>query len=334
MTDEPAANPNDPSAVHHPETETPAVAPDEAVVSTPIEPETHEPAPEHHEPVLHMVADATVMEAPLPSAEAPAHEVNSDAAPVEESPADETEAKPKKARKPRKPKTAAAPEPDATGATEASPAAAASPGEAAPESNKKWYVVKVQSGREDTIKAAIERKVKIEGLEEFFGQIAIPVEELIQKKSVRVTDKKTGEKVTQEKKVIKLQKKYAGYIFAEVEFNDRILYLFRETSGVGDFVGASLKRDPTPMTDIEVRQMLTGVVEGKIGQPGLKKVKLDYEKGDKVKIRDGAFANMEGIVKSIKEPKDAGETPKVTVEVTIWGKPVEVDLDYWHVDRA
>jgi len=177
--------------------------------------------------------------------------------------------------------------------------------------------------------------VKIEGLEEFFGQIAIPVEEIVQKKSVRVTDKKTGDKVTQEKKVIKHTKKFPGYLFAEVEYNDRILYLFRETSGVGDFVGASLKRDPTPMTDREVRAMLTGVAEGDPRQPNQKqKVKLDYEKGDKVKIRDGAFANMEGIVKSITDTKDTGETPKVKVEVHIFGRPVEVDLDYWHVDKA
>jgi transcriptional antiterminator NusG len=205
----------------------------------------------------------------------------------------------------------------------------------APENNKKWYVVKIQSGREDTIKAAIERKVKIEGLEEFYGQIAIPVEELVQKKSVRVTDKKTGDKVTQEKKVIKYIKKFPGYLFAEVEFNDRILYLFRETSGVGDFVGASLKRDPTPMTDREVRAMLTGVVDGDPGKPNQsKKVKLEYEKGDKVKIRDGAFANMEGVVKSISESKETGETPKVEVVVTIFGRPVEVVLDYWHVDKS
>lgn len=239
---------------------------------------------------------------------------------------------PKPAKKPRKSSKVAAAEKE----NEPTPAKALDgpAGEASPDHTKKWYVVKVQSGREDSIKAAIERKVKIEGLEEFFGQIAIPVEEIIQKKSIRVTDKKTGDKVTQEKKVVKHQKKFPGYLFAEVEYNDRILYLFRDTSGVGDFVGASLHREPTPMTDREVRAMLTGVVEGDPGKPMKQKVKLDYEKGDKVKIRDGAFANMEGIVKSITDTKDSGETPKVKVEVTIFGRPVEVDLDYWHVDKA
>lgn len=238
-------------------------------------------------------------------------------------------------KKPRKSAKTTASEDTPTASTDGAAASGTGPVESSGDHGKKWYVVKVQSGREDSIKGAIERKVKIEGLEEFFGQIAIPVEEIIQKKSVRVTDKKTGDKVTQEKKVIKYQKKFPGYIFAEVEFNDRILYLFRETSGVGDFVGASLKRDPTPMTDREVRSMLTGVVEGDPGKPNQKqKVKLDYEKGDKVKIRDGAFANMEGVVKSISETKETGETPKVEVVVTIFGRPVEVILDYWHVDKA
>src|SRR5205823_5784414 len=155
------------------------------------------------------------------------------AAPAEEAPAEEIpkEAKSKRTRKPRAPSAAsgAGGPPPAPASTDPNAAPAAEP---QADSRKKWYVVKVQSGREDSIKAAIERKVKIEGLEEYFGQIAIPVEEIVVKKSVKVKDKKTGDKVTQEKKVVKHQKKYPGYLFAEVEFNDRILYLFRETSGV------------------------------------------------------------------------------------------------------
>ena len=204
-------------------------------------------------------------------------------------------------------------------------------------SNKKWYVIKVASGREESIKSAIERKIKIEGLEPYFGQIVIPYEELVLKKTVKVKDKKTGEMVTQEKKTIKKQKKFPGYLFAELEINDRILYLFRETSGVGDFVGArGARRVPTPMTEREVQQILTGVVlpgdRKKLGPRQI--VKLDFEKGDKVRIREGAFANMEGEVKAITEVKEEGDTPKVTVQVTVFGRPVDVTLDYWQVDKA
>jgi transcriptional antiterminator NusG len=195
----------------------------------------------------------------------------------------------------------------------------------------------VASGREESIKSAIERKIKIEGLEPYFGQIVIPYEELVLKKTVKVKDKKTGEMVTQEKKTIKKQKKFPGYLFAELEINDRILYLFRETSGVGDFVGArGARRVPTPMTEREVQQILTGVVlpgdRKKLGPRQI--VKLDFEKGDKVRIREGAFANMEGEVKAITEVKEEGDTPKVTVQVTVFGRPVDVTLDYWQVDKA
>ena len=215
------------------------------------------------------------------------------------------------------------------------PAAAASPAE---ESNKKWYVIKVTSGREESIKAAIERKVKIENLEPFFGQIVIPVERVTTVKKVRET--KNGEKVTKEKRVIKEVKKFPGYIMAEVEFNEQTLYLFRETSGVGDFVGGgNLQKPPTPMSDRDVAVMLGSMVPEKdrekvAGKIPKEKIKLDFEKGDRVKIREGAFASMEGEVKIITEPKDAGETPKVTVEVSIFGRPVPVELDYWQVDKV
>lgn len=171
----------------------------------------------------------------------------------------------------------------------------------------------------------------------------IPVEEVIVKKKVKVKNKKTGETTTQEKNVTKYNKKFHGYLFAEVEFNDEILYVFRETSGVGDFVGVSAKRTqgawerpaPSPMTDDEVKSMLTGIpTPGSRGKGGKKTVvKLDVEKGDKVRIRNGAFVGSEGEVKSITEPKDPTETPKVTVVVTFWGRPVDVEVDYWEVDK-
>lgn len=200
-----------------------------------------------------------------------------------------------------------------------------------PVNNKRWYVVKVTSGREESIKAAVERRVKIEGLEEYYGQIVIPVERITVVKKVKET--KNGEKITKEKRVTKEQKKFPGYIMAEVEFNDRILYLFRETSGVGDFVGAAGPlKPPPPMTEIEVKRMRGETVkdDGKGSKPV---IKLDFEKGDKVRIREGAFANMEGEIKEITLPKDASETPKIKVAVTIFGREVPVDLDYWQVDK-
>jgi transcription termination/antitermination protein NusG len=139
--------------------------------------------------------------------------------------------------------------------------------------------------------------------------------------------------VTQEKNVVKKRKKFHGYVFAEVEFNDRILYLFRETSGVGDFVGGGgVLKPPAPMAESEVRKMMG--IHNPGDDPKRKvAVKLDFEKGDRVRVKDGAFSGSEAEVKLITMPKDPTDTPKVTVVVTIWGRPVEMEMDYWHVEK-
>lgn len=210
--------------------------------------------------------------------------------------------------------------------------------EAPPESKRKWYVVKVQSGREESIKAAIERKVKIENLEEFYAQIAIPVEEYNEKKKVRVTDKKTGEKVTQERNVVKKRKKFPGYLFAEVEFNDRILYLFRETSGVGDFVGGGpLGKAPTPMQPAEVERMLNIQAEPVKTAGGAEttekparevvRTRPRFAVGDRLRVIDGNFSGMEGEVIDITDDK-------VKLQVLVLGMPVTLDLDFWQVETA
>ncbi len=184
---------------------------------------------------------------------------------------------------------------------------------AAAESNKHWYVIKVQSGREESIKEAIERRVKIEALEDYFGQIVIPVE--------RVTELRKGKRKTKEHKL------YPGYLMAEVEFNDRILYLFRETSGVGDFVGASAIRPPQPMSPREVERML--------GQPSdhtdkkVTEIKPTFDKGDRLRVKDGIFSGMEGEVIEIIDAKGA-----VKLQLHIFGRPTSVELEYWQVETV
>jgi len=185
----------------------------------------------------------------------------------------------------------------------------APPAEAKP-SNKHWYVVKVQSGREESIKEAIERRVKIEGLEEYYGQIHIPVE--------KVTE------VRNNKRVVKERKLYPGYLMAEVEYNDRILYLFRETSGVGDFVGGTVNRPPPPMSEREIQRML-----GPTGPEKVVTTKPRFDVGDRVKVTDGTFQGMEGEVKEILEA-----VSRVRVELTIFGRPVPVELEYYQVEQV
>lgn len=194
------------------------------------------------------------------------------------------------------------------------PDEAEAPAEPAIDDKKKWYVVKVQSGREESIKDAIERRVKIEGAEACFGRIIIPVE--------RVSEMVRGKRVVREKKL------FPGYLMVNVEYNDSILYLFRETSGVGDFVGASLNHPPQPMSDKEVEFMLMRI-EGEAEVVSGKVPTSKFDVGDRVKVKDGTFAGMEGEVKEKLEAKGA-----LKVELTIFGRPVPVELEYWQVEYA
>jgi transcription termination/antitermination protein NusG len=173
-----------------------------------------------------------------------------------------------------------------------------------------WYVLKVQSSREDTIRDALQRRVKIQGLQRFFGQIVVPTEKIteIRNNKKRVVERKT----------------YPGYIMVQMELNEKTWFLVRETPGVGDFVGAH--GTPTKMTDAEVNQMLHQEEEKTTAETP--KVRIDVERGDRVKIRDGTFENFEGTVEEVIEGRGL-----VKVMLIIFNRPTPVDLEYWQVER-
>jgi transcriptional antiterminator NusG len=272
-----------------PETHTTTPAPEAAVPPADLPPEPT-PAPEP-EPVVHAAE-------PEPVAAAPPSEVD-EGDDATEAPVAEEEAP-------------APAEEEPPPAAEEEPVAEAEPATPAVEpSNKRWYVVKVQSGREESIKEAIERRVKIEGLEEYFGKIIIPIEKFTE--------------IRNSKRVQRTRKLYPGYLMVEVEYNDRILYLFRETSGVGDFVGGGVNRAPPPMPQREVESMLQSQEEMAPGKVQHQKPKFD--RSDRVRVKDGTFAGMEGEVKEILEARNL-----VRVELTIFGRPVPVELEYWQVE--
>lgn len=179
-------------------------------------------------------------------------------------------------------------------------------------SDKRWYVVKIQSGREDSIRDAVLRRMRIEGLEEYVSQIVVPVE--------KTTEMVKGKKVTRTRKL------YPGYLFVEVEFNDKILYLFRETPGVGDFVGAGPNKKPIPMADADVQKILQQKEEV-VAKP--QPAKIRFERGEHVKVKDGMFAGMEGDVKEILEAKGL-----VQVMLKIFGREVPVELEYWQIEHV
>jgi transcriptional antiterminator NusG len=150
-------------------------------------------------------------------------------------------------------------------------------------------------------------------LQDSFGQIVIPTE--------KVSEMRKGKRHIKERKLL------PGYLMVHVEFNEHMLYLFRETSGVGDFVGVGLNKKPIPMSENEIKKWVgkDESKEGPVTQPSAS----PYSEGDKVKVKDGMFSGMEGVVKTVLEGKGA-----VVVELTIFGRPVPVELEYWQVDFA
>lgn len=188
-----------------------------------------------------------------------------------------------------------------------------SSGEPGSSGGKKWYAIKVTAGQEENIKKAIERRVKIEGLEEYFGQIVIPME--------KVTEMVKGKRVTRKTKL------YPGYVFAELEFNDKLHYLVRSTPGVIDFVGAGPRRPPQPLPDHEVQQIL-GLRPETIDQRA-PTTRIRFSRGDRVKIREGSFAGMEGEVAEILEQKGT-----VRVMLKIFGRDVPVEVESWQLEAV
>jgi transcriptional antiterminator NusG len=172
-----------------------------------------------------------------------------------------------------------------------------------------WYVLKVQSSREDTIRDALERRVKIQGLGRYFGRIVVPTEKITE--------------IRNNKKRIVERKTYPGYIMVEMELNEKTWFVVRETPGVGDFVGAH--GTPTKMTETEVNQMLGHEKEKTEDAP---RVRIDVERGDRVKIKDGPFENFEGTVEEVIEARGL-----VKVMLIIFNRPTPVDLEYWQVER-
>lgn len=180
---------------------------------------------------------------------------------------------------------------------------------AAEESDPKaWYVLKVQSNREDSIREAILRRVKIAGLEDDLGEIVVPTE--------KISEIKGGKKRVTERKF------FPGYIMVHVDLNHDIWFAIRETPGVGDFVGAN--NQPVPMTREDVDRMLGREADTEVAQPRLK---INFEKGDRVKIKEGTFENFEGDVEEVIEAKGL-----VRVMIQIFGRPTPVELEYWQVE--
>jgi transcriptional antiterminator NusG len=178
-----------------------------------------------------------------------------------------------------------------------------------PKSDKMdWYILKVQSNREESIREGLLRRVAVEGLGYYFGEVIVPTE--------KVTEFKGGKK-----KVVK-RKLYPGYLVVHMEINDDTWFLVRETPGIGDFTGATGR--PSPMLPHEVERIVAKQEEKSEKAP---KLKIAFRTGERVKIKEGTFENFEGDVDSIDETNG-----RVTVMINIFGRSTPVELEYWQIE--
>ena len=176
-----------------------------------------------------------------------------------------------------------------------------------------FFVLRVASNKEDRVREALARKVKIEGVEDTVGRILVPTE--------RVRSMKGGVRRESDRKL------YPGYVFIELNLDkngmipEKVWFLIKETEGVGDFIGSNGK--PTPMSPKDQAKMLEEA-EKPIDQV----TPSAFSKGEKVKVTNGAFMNFEGEVDEVIPDKGM-----VRIITTIFGRPTPLELEYWQIEK-
>ncbi len=175
------------------------------------------------------------------------------------------------------------------------------------ENKKKWYIVNVQTSCEAIAKAAIQERVTSQQMQDSFGEILIPSE--------NVVELVKGKKATRSKKF------FPGYIFVQMVMNEKTWHTVKNSAKVTGFIGGST---PKPVTEEEVSRVSQQMQSG-AEKP---KVKASFSIGDAVIVVDGPFSNFNGVVEEINEEK-----AKVKVSVSIFGRPTPVELDFIQVDK-
>lgn len=180
------------------------------------------------------------------------------------------------------------------------------------EEERKWYILKVQSNREKSICDALQRRVAVAGLQDYFGEIIVPTED--------VAEFKNGKR-----RVVK-RKLYPGYIVINMVLNDETWFSVRETPGIGDFTGAAGK--PTPMLSEEVERIVRAAHPEEEHSDQIKTA-IPFHISDRVRIKDGIFENFEGELEGIDETNG-----RVTVTINIFGRSTPVELEHWQVEAV
>lgn len=179
---------------------------------------------------------------------------------------------------------------------------------------KAWYALRAQSEREEKIKEGLQARLRAKGIEQLVPQIIVPAE--------NVSEIREG------KKRVSQQKMFPGYILIEVETDTEELpqdvwFAIMDTPGISGFVGGS-RLKPVPLDEAEVQRIIDDI-EARKEKP---KPKMEFQAGDRVRIREGSFENFDGTVESVDSTKWM-----LKVRVSIFGRDTSVELEYGKVEK-
>lgn len=173
-----------------------------------------------------------------------------------------------------------------------------------------WYVVHAYSGFEKSVQRALKERIARAGMEDKFGEILVPVEEVVEMKG--------GQKSITERKF------FPGYVLVQMEMDDATWHLVKSTPKVTGFVGGTANK-PAPISEREVQSILQQMQEG-VEKP---KPKVLFEVGELVRVIDGPFNDFNGSVEEVNYEKS-----KLRVSVTIFGRATPVELEFSQVEKA
>ena len=174
---------------------------------------------------------------------------------------------------------------------------------------KRWYIVQAYSNFERKVAEAIREKVVAKKLDEMFDEVLVPTE--------KVVEVRRGRKVDAERKF------FPGYVLVKMDMTDETFHLIKNIPKVTGFLGSDNK--PMPISEKEAMAILQQVQDG-VEHP---KPSVSFEVGEQVRVADGPFASFNGFVEEVDE-----ERARLKVEVSIFGRPTPVELEYGQVEKV
>jgi transcription termination/antitermination protein NusG len=173
----------------------------------------------------------------------------------------------------------------------------------------KWYVVHAYSGYEARVMQTIQERVTRLGLEDLFGEILVPTEEVVEMRD--------GKKRKSDRKF------FPGYVLIQMEMNDASWHLVKESPRVLGFIGGTSDK-PAAISDKEANAILQRVEEG-VDKP---RPKVLFEPGEVVRVNDGPFTDFNGVVEEVNYEKS-----RLRVSVLIFGRSTPVELEFGQVEK-